>query len=665
MKRIQILTILTILVFMSSCTLFNTPPKPAASSELSDFRAKYLTSFDILNGSFNQSGRALMPFNVPVVDGSQSQARATVPTSADPDPDFDFSNVAEGSANGSKANYPEVGQTSTWTVEETDVENVFFIKVTTTFPDYDPRDKQEEWYYIKSTDSHWTNADPVVKLVDFTVTDGPEGAKYREFNRLTFRDGSWQDEVIVDVRNDPNGFAAFDVTASMEYPDVFFPITDTNAEYSSVVVYTRVYEDDPAYTFWSGKRVQSIVGVRYYTEYLNFIGSDPSHLIGTTIAFEKAVTSIYTESGSFANTYSSLFLPELAENTDLAFLSLSVVRQETTYVIDTYDDVTGAYTLDFDLSTRDTRAKARVVNIPLQQDNYITLINDEAETISTALDSLWIPQADDAYYISPASSPLVNTKINNLAVTTDDSQDISIIMSNVPVGDLGDLYIAVSEGTTSTIEVLQENSIPNDLTGYPEPLEFTGSQGFLIKNPDATPYTYTLTPAGTVQAWVLVDKQTRDGGIVHAGIRDDFSDEIISLQFIGNNNTPAFAIVAQGPKYTYDLVQSSERLKKDNSKDLWYYLVATWDRSINNLSIYVNGVLRGSTTFNNIKTTSTFAVASPVVVGSQFYDDTQVILSGYYGTDGKINGVLIENRAWTAAEILTFYNANQAKTAFW
>jgi hypothetical protein len=53
-----------------------------------------------------------------------------------------------------------------------------------------------------------------------------------------------------------------------------------------------------------------------------------------------------------------------------------------------------------------------------------------------------------------------------------------------------------------------------------------------------------------------------------------------------------------------------------------------------------------------------------VVVGSQFYDGKKV-LPGYYGTSGDINGVLIENRSWSAQEIRDFYDLNKDKTAAW
>lgn len=676
MKRNQILIIMTILVFVSSCTLFNTPPEENTPGELSDFRAKYLTSFDILNGTFSQSGRALMPFNLPVVD--ESQARATVPVGLDGGiASIELPGSGLTSAGALDSDYPEAGQRTSWTIENMG-SNLYRIKVLTAFPAYDPREKQEEWYYIEdqspgfpgTPDFKWTNDDPVVKYKDSTITRGAEGARYRELNLLTFRDGSTQNETIVDVRFKPDGFSAFDVTGSLDYPDAFLPKTDGIAEYSSVVVYSREYNDYPAYSFWSGKQVEAIVGARFYTEYLHFIGSEtsPSHLIGTTLTFEKTVTSFESNSGSFMDPNSSLFLPYIAENPEQAFLSLTVLRQETTYKIASYDVDTKKYTLDYDLSTRDTRAQSRVVNIPLQQDSYITLINNETTTISSALDSFWIPQENDAYYISPVDAPLVNTKKSNIAVSTSDSNPVMIITDD-PIGALGTFYVAVTEGAApTTIGIVDAaDRIPGDLTGETDILEFTGAQGSLIMDPDdlANPYTYTLTPSGTVQAWVLIDKQTRDGGIVHAGIRQDFKDEIISLQFIGNNNTPAFAVVAQGPRYDYDLVQSSEKLQKsNNNRDNWYHLVATWNRVANNLSIYVNGVLRGTSTFSNIKATSTFAVASPVVVGSQFYDATNV-LSGYYGTEGKINGVLIDDRAWSASEIKTFYDNNKNKTANW
>jgi hypothetical protein len=665
MKHIKLPAILIILVFTSSCTLFNTPPEQAAPSELSDFRATYLTSFDIMNDSFNQSGRALMPFNLPVVD--ESQARATVPVGLDdsilsiPLP-VTFGQIAVGDLS---SDYPEAGQRTSWTIENMG-SNLYRIKVLTTFPSYDPREEQEEWYYIKdqtpgdpgTPDNSWTNADPVVD------NTGALDQKYRELNKLTYRDGSYQDEVIVDIRNNPDGFAPFDVAGSLDYPDAFLPLDDTNAVYSSVVVYSRIYNDEPAYSFWSGQRAQGIVGIRYYTEYLNFIGTSPtpSHVIGSMVVFEKAITSMAGIDGDFLSANSSLYLPYIGLNPEQTFLALSVIRQETTFSIATYDAGDGSYTVDYDLSTRDTRAKSRVVNIPAQQDNYISLINDEAEAISTAYDSLWIPNTNDPYYLNPGTAPLVNIKTTNFAISTDDTAAVEIITDS-PEGDLGTLYVSVSNaaiGDHLPINALDPvaQDIVGDLSGVGDYNTFTGSQGILI--PDPVDGTYAFNDKGTVQAWVYVDKQSRDAGIVHAGVLPDFSDEVWSLQFVGTNNTPAFALVAQGPKYAYDMVQSSDKLKKST----WYHLAATWDRSANNMSIYVNGVSKGSRTFSNIKSTSTFAVDSPVVVGSQFYDATQV-LSGYYGTDGKINGVLIENRAWTAAEVKTFYDANKAKTAFW
>jgi len=336
-------------------------------------------------------------------------------------------------------------------------------------------------------------------------------------------------------------------------------------------------------------------------------------------------------------------------------------------VVDSYTSST-VYTLDYNQSTRDTRAKTRVVNIPTQQDNYITLINDEAEAISTAYDTLWIPEASDPAILNLATAPEVNITTRAFAVTTDDANPVEIVTST-PIGELGELYSAVTDGTTSLIAAAESNGIEEDLTGSTVVVDFDGSQGLIVTNPfEGNTAFYNGSPAfyleGTVQAWIHVDRQSKSSGIVHAGKLGDFSDELWSLELVGNNNTPSFLLAAQGPSsYKSDLIASSERLKKDT----WYHVAATWSLADNNMSIYVNGVLRGSRTFSNITDSLEFAIdpAPSIVVGSLVYEAGTELLSGYYGTDGKINGVLIDNAAWLAEDIKTFYDTNMAKTAFW
>ncbi|MCA1950453.1 MAG: LamG domain-containing protein, partial [Treponema sp.] len=632
----------------ASCTL--TASTFNLSGELGSFRSSYMTTFDVLNNSFAQSGKALVPFNKGV---DSTLARATVPV--DSSTAITLPTTVGATVTGSQSNYPEVGQTSSWTITKTVTPNVYYVQVLTTFPTYDPREKQEEWYYILDNPDgspaalgRWTNADIVVKA------DGTADSKFRNRNRLYYRDGSYQDEVIVDVKryDGHNAFAPFDINGSLDYPGAFVPQTDTNAAYASVVVYTRNFNDTPSYSFWKGNRAQAIVGIRYYTEK---VSADHSQLVGTTLVFEKAITSTKNESGNFLNTYSSLFLPDLAANTDNAFLALTVVRQQTTYKLSSYSGPS-TYTVDYNSATRDTRAKTRVVNIATQQDNYVTLINNEAAQITSAYDTFWIPSGNDPAIVN-LSSGTVFDKSANQVVTTSDSAPLSITTVN-PTGDLGQFYRALkapdSVGTGST------NDIPGDLVGTGDVKVFNGAQGMTLPS---TGTVYDFYNKGTIQAWVYITKPAKYAGIVHAGVKTNFSDEIWTLQFMSNGNDPGFGLAAQNP-YTYDLVIAKTKL----NTGLWYYLVATWDLAAKQMKIYINGVLNNSGSFKNVKTTSTFAGPAnppvPVVVGSQFFDSTQ-LLNNYYGFNGKINGVLIENRVWSDVEIKNFYEANKAKTAAW
>ncbi|WP_304226377.1 LamG-like jellyroll fold domain-containing protein [Gracilinema caldarium] len=636
---------LVIAAGFASCTLTTSPSN--LSGELGSFRSSYMTTFDVLNNSFTQSGKALVPFNKRI---DSTLARATVPVD-----DSTAITLPTDSkpVTGSQTNYPEVGQTSSWTISKTATANVYFVQVLTTFPSYDPREKQEEWYYILDNPDGspaalgtWTNADIVVKA------NGSVDSKFRERNRLYYRDGSYQDEVIVDVKNLGSAFAPFDINGSLDYPSAFVPQTDASAAYASVVVYTRNFTDTPSYSFWKGNRARAIVGIRYYTEK---VSADHNQLVGTMIVFEKAITSTKNESGDFLNTYSSLFLPGLAVNTDNAFLALTVVRQQTTYKLSSYSGP-ATYTVDYNSATRDTRAKTRVVNIATQQDNYVTLINNEAAQITSAYDTVWVPSGDDPEIVN-LSGGSVFDKSANQVVTTSDSAPLSIVTS-APLGDFGSFYHGLDD--PSSVGIGTTNDIPGDLAGTGDVTVFNGAQGMTLPN---TGTVYDFHDKGTIQAWVYLTTPIAYGGIVHAGVKSDFSDEIWSLQFWGSGNDPCFSLSAQTP-YKYDYLVAKTKLNTGR----WYYLVATWDLAAKQMKLYIDGVLNKSGTFRNVKATSTFAGPAtppvPVVVGSQFFDSTQ-ILNNYYGLNGKINGVLIENRVWSATEIQQFYNNNKAKTAAW
>lgn len=646
MKRTTLLTVVLTIMFAASCTFNSTPPSTIADVDVTSFQRSIMTTFDILNGSAVQADRALTPFNV--VASSAAQSRATVPVWNLTPASLDLSNVAGGSANGTKSDYPEIGQTSSWTVEGTTVTDVYLVKMTTTFPVGDLRDNQAEWYFIKDVEPKglWTNDE---SIVDASGTISISNANFRIRNELTFDDGSIQSEKILDTTS---LFAAFDVNGGLDYPGAFIPVADPAAKYSSVVVYTRTFTNAPNYSFWSGNQVKTIVGVRYYTETFN---TDHTVLTGSMIVFEKAITSLYSLDGDFLNVNSSLFLPTLAGTSDQAMLALTVIRQASTYAVTNYVNAS-SYTLDYNASsnTRDTRAKTRVVNIPAQQDNYITLINDEAASISTAYETMWIPTGDDPAIINLATATTVDVKSTKEVVSTDGSAPVSIV-TNTPSGDLGTLYVSIEAGAVSS-SIPLTNDIANDLSGTGDIKQFTGNQGYQLPLP-ASSY---ATTKGTVQAWVYPNVPVSDTpGLVHAGVKSDFSDELWTLQFMGANTVPVFGLAAQSP-YKYDLVTGTKKLNTGK----WSYVVATWDLAANSMKMYINGRAQGSASFRNVTTASSFATDSPVIIGSQFFDSTKV-LPGYYGFNGKINGVLIDSRVWSATEISNFYATNKGNTANW
>lgn len=642
-SRFALFVVVAFLAF--SCSPALDPNAPL--TEVESFQRSFMTSFDMARGTDEGVARAFSPF-MQVGAGS----RATVPmsgTQSYPLP-----------TTGSLANYPEPGQTSSWVVT-LHAGDVYRVEVTTTFPSYDPRLRQEEFYYLKDIDANdtWTTADIVVD------DSGNASSTYRIRNRLYFRDGSQQNEVITTVKTaaSDDTFKPWLVTASLDYPAFFQPETDTAANYSSVVVYTRTYTDSPDFTFWNGQRAQTLMGIRYYTEKLVGTGIS-ANLVSSMIVFEKAVTQLTTTGGTFADASSSLFLPAVGVNPVQTMLAQSVLRQEVVYDLSGYTSP-DSFTVNYASASRDTRMKTQVVNVAGQGDFYIQRINSEAAQLLNADGSLWIPTGNAAEVLAGDPAALVDTKSTNLALSTGDTAPVAVT-NDSPVGDLGTLWKAITDGTFTAIGL--SDDVPGDLTGEDDYQVFSGSQGITLPAP--VPATaYSFHDKGTVQAWVYVVGATNTPGIVHSGAKADWTDEIWSLQFMGSTNTVAFSMSAQTP-YKYDYVTSTYNLNLGK----WYYLVATWDLTPaqaknRKMILYINGVSNASKTFSNVSPTSKFAplapaTSVPVVIGSQFYDATQA-LSGYYGLNGKINGVLIENRVWTPAEILAFYNANKAKTALW
>lgn len=632
-------------ISLDSCTLLvnDNASSTLGGPEVQAFQRSIMTSFDTASGSAPTGSRALTPFHTVTSSG----ARATVPVFGATSIDLPIS----GSVSGSQSNYPEPGQTSSWTIAYYSAvggKNLYRIDVTTIFASEDPRATQVESYLIKDIngDGKWTTADTIVD------TSGTDNSAYRLQNHLVYRDGSTQDDIITTVKFAPNGWAAFDINGSLDYPSLFIPVADTTATYSSVVAYTRTFSSTPSYTFWSGSSVKTIVGIRYYTEHLV---NGNTQLQADMAVFEKAVTDLSTVSGNFVDNASSLFLSGVAENPNPTFLSQTFLRQRIVYGWDAANTKPV-----YSSAARDTRIKTLVVNISGQKDFYITKINNQAATLtSTSIDptngTLFIPSGDATEVLADTPAAAADIKLTNSSFKTGDASQVQIINPSY-TGDLGALWASLDQ--LVAVNSPSTSDVSGDLTGTADIKTFSGEQGIILTGLD-TLYAYTAPNQGTVQAWVYINAQSDTAGLVHAGKQSDFSDELWSLQFMGNKGQLAFSLSTQSP-YKYDWIGSTINL---NTKK-WYYVVTTWNLAANSMKLYINGSLNKSGSFSNCKTNSTYSSHAPVVIGSQFYDSSQV-LAGYYGFNGKINGVLIDNTVWTASAISAQYNAYKNNTSGW
>lgn len=638
MKRHTIALLSAAVLAVTSCT-FTAPYYGLDDPDtLQEVRSELMTTFTEMNGSLlPRDGRSLTPF-LTVQDGANSKATVPVWSATS----YTLPDTVDTPVTGSVVNYPEPGQTTSWEIVKLTTANLYRVTATTTYPESDPRNSYVESYYIKSLDGNWTNADEV------TDAAGQRNTKFRIVNRLTYDDGSVQNETIVYDMDTKPAFATFSLDGSLEYPAAFQPETDAGATWSSVSVYTRELEDAPSFSFWNGNRATYIIGARYYTERLV-----DGQLQADSVVFEKAVTALETLGGEYVDSTSALYLRELDRNPDQDYLALSVIRQRVVFEWNSAELKPGS------ALSRETRTRTRVVNIADQKDDYITIINSEAAELTKADTTIWIPDADDPDIVDLSSADTVSIKATNEVFTAEDSVPVNVVLGNMPTGYAGTLYYSISEGTALATDV--GNDISGDLLDLAGSGSivgsFDGEQGTVI--PSSVAAGLDFSQRGTIGAWVYADSVSDFAGIAHAGIRSDFSDELWTLQLWYGK--PAFGLAGHiGTQYTYDIVTANTKLKTGK----WYFILATWDIAADYLKIYTNGRQPKTASFQNLTTSATFAVDPPIVIGSQHYDATYT-LKEYYGWDGKINGVIADSEVWTADQIAAYYDENKNKTASW
>ncbi len=169
---------------------------------------------------------------------------------------------------------------------------------------------------------------------------------------------------------------------------------------------------------------------------------------------------------------------------------------------------------------------------------------------------------------------------------------------------------------------------------------FDGS-GDYIRIPDHN--SLTLGNEGTLAAWIYTDTFKNYAGIIHKGTQASFSDEEYSLQFW---NDTKIRLLLNGA--TPELIASSADFKTPSAGYInsWHHIAVTWNSS--GSKFYVDGNINNS----SIKTANAIDRGGDLMIGSQ--------LPGNYYFDGRIDEVVMYNRALSADEIALLANADDS-----
>lgn len=660
MKSSKFLLVLAAVVFALASCQGPVSTDPLDNNQIAQFRSSYLQTYD-LEKVVGLESRSVAPIlsRMRLVSGS----KATVPVL-----DVDRSFVS-----GSVDNYPEPGMVTSWTVTlhsgtQGAADAVYRVVSVTTYPASNTLvDSYIEEYFVRdilaivSADpltyeepGIWNEHDPIVN------TAGVQDQAYRLRMELRFRDGSVRYEKIVKLYGANEGYAPFDVDGSLAYPDFAYPaVAVADSMYSSVVVYKQDVAKSHSFWFWNGDVSGYLLGVRYYTEH-----ADGDTYVGTMVAYERAVQSYETWGGAMSSQLSELFV-----GSEYTMLLESVYRKEVIF------DYAGAV-LGEALSASGRMGTHVVDTTGLGADFLIGLLeSDEAVFSDWDGAPYHVPSGQSAEELVFQNPEAQLTYVEYLG--NPDGTNIPVLVSSLPTDEqLAELYTSIQSGVWASLLVdtdddIADGDLPNGGTDQtiimPEigVAEFDQEQGYQVPLAADDP---SINPvaAGTVEAWVWVDTHADTAGIVHKGIKTDFSDEGYTLQFMGVGY-PAFGLVKQVP-YATRIITSS--LKLNTGK--WYYLVGRW--SATEGKMYLNIYYKDTRNKTKVWSSSTsytpgdpvaypFADSGPLVIGSQFMEDYG--LKGFYGFDGKINGVVISTYKKADIDLRTFFDTNFDKTTLW
>jgi hypothetical protein len=171
-------------------------------------------------------------------------------------------------------------------------------------------------------------------------------------------------------------------------------------------------------------------------------------------------------------------------------------------------------------------------------------------------------------------------------------------------------------------------------------LQFDGLNDYILIKDNTS---LTLAASGSLEIIFKIKSYTPFAGLIHKGVKTDFTDESYSLQFWSDNVLRMILTNNSGKQLFLD---SAGPLKLEK----WYHVVSTWDAAKFNL--YIDGSLVAST---NNTIGSIMDSEGGFVIGSQLAYNQYNNTYGNFCFNGIIDRVVTYNRPLSSEEADSHY----------
>jgi hypothetical protein len=431
---------------------------------------------------------------------------------------------------------------------------------------------------------------------------------------------------------------------------------NTHNNFTSAVEYTVVAQDGSRkiYTVTATvlpdtrKEITSFAFIKDENKNTTLITSVNGSIDGTSIAIELPYGSSLADPlcATFETTGKSVMIgddPQVSGSTPNNF------SEEKSYRVIAEDGTYADYSV---IVTVGKNYAKSITSFSLDgEPGKIEEINETTGAVTVDLPSGKVLTSLVASFVSTGVSIKVNTVEQESGITANDYTDPvsfnvtaengtvkTYTVSAVKKADIAGLwnFEGSGDGTYQVFEATTTTGIMGDA------LLFDGYNDYVrIADSD----TLSLAEAGTIEALVWINEHKPFAGIVHKGVKTDFSDEAYSLQFWTPTGILRFSIFNDAGDYAY--VDSGEPL----STGKWYYLAATWNSE--QVVLYIDGAVESSIT-NTIGTVRD--TGGDLVIGAQLADVHYNTTWRNLGFGGIIDRVQIHNRALTGDEIAANYD---------